>query len=225
MQMTATPIKGSPREHVYETLRYNIMHLDLKPGTKMSEKDMADTFKVSRTPVREAFVRLAQEELLDIYPQRGTFVSKINLDHLEEARFVREHLEKAVFAQAGAGLPAAALQELRTNLAAQEICREAADYQKMLNLDNDFHRIIYHACGKQRTWELIQNLGVHFYRLRILRLAHDVQWDAILAQHHSIYEALQVGDGEKAVHVAEHHLRLVTVEKAQLLAEYPDYFI
>ena len=103
---------------------------------------MSETFRVSRTPVREAFVRLAQEGLLNIYPQRGTFVAKIDLNHLEEARFVRENLEKAVLAEAGNGISSQALQALRTNLAAQTICRDAGDYQQMLDLDNEYHRII-----------------------------------------------------------------------------------
>ena len=77
------------REYAYRVLYDNIMNLHLVPGTAMSEQELSTMLSVSRTPVREAFIRLAQKGLLDVLPQRGTFVSKINTEQLAEFRFLR----------------------------------------------------------------------------------------------------------------------------------------
>src|SRR4051812_25411037 len=87
------------KEFAYEQIKTEILKLSLLPGTKISEKTMSDRLNVSRTPIREAFLKLAQEELLTIVPQSGTFVSLINLDLAEEARFVREIMETTIVGQ------------------------------------------------------------------------------------------------------------------------------
>lgn len=86
----------SVREYAYRTLRENILKLKLKPGDKISEKEISDTLSISRTPVREAFIRLSQEQLLEVLPQRGTYISKINTSQIAEFRFLRVTLEQAV---------------------------------------------------------------------------------------------------------------------------------
>ncbi len=217
--------RGSARDFVYETLRYSILHLKLKPGTKMSEQDVSDQFQVSRTPIREVFVRLFQEELVEIYPQRGTYVSLINLRHLEEGRFVRETMEKAVIREAAGELSKSDLFKLESNLAAQEVCRKNRNYFRMLALDDEFHATIFRACGMERTWSTVQQLNNDFYRVRVLRLAHDFRWDTILSQHYAIFEALKNGEGDRAEGITQDHLRMVIVEKDELKLEYPDYFV
>lgn len=217
--------RGSARNFVYQTLRYNILHLDLKPGTKMSEQEVSDEFQVSRTPVREVFVHLFQDGLVEIYPQRGTYVSLINLRHLEEGRFVRELVEKAVIREAVGRLSKHDVFNLEANLAAQEISCRNKNYLQMLALDDEFHATIFRACGKERTWEMVNQLNYDFFRVRVLRLSHDFKWDKILKQHHVIFEALKSGDQDVAEEVMGDHLRMVIVEKDELRSEYPDYFV
>ena len=105
----------STREAVYMELREQILKLQLPPGTPLSENETSLLFKVSRTPVRESFLRLAQEGLVQVLPQRGTFVSLIDTALVEEARFMREQLEKAVILLACSHFPAASLM-LEQNL-------------------------------------------------------------------------------------------------------------
>ncbi|UUZ94098.1 GntR family transcriptional regulator [Paenibacillus sp. P25] len=92
--------KGLIRDYVHETLRKNIMELKLEPGRFISEKEVIEMLQVSRTPIREAFVKLSQEELIETIPQKGSFISLIDLKLVEESRFVRETLERAVVRQA-----------------------------------------------------------------------------------------------------------------------------
>lgn len=93
MQRQYTVQVSSVQEMVYRTLRDKIVSMELKPGTIISTQEIADSMSVSRTPVREAFIRLQREELLDVAPQRSTMVSKINMDRVYQERFIREALE------------------------------------------------------------------------------------------------------------------------------------
>lgn len=217
-------VRGSVKDIVYQTLRHNILHLKLKPGTKMSEKEVSEKFQVSRTPVREVFVRLFQDQLVKIYPQRGTYVSLINLHKLEEGRFVREILEKAVIEKACGNLSKNDLLHLEYNLASQEVCCKNQDYLHMLRLDEKFHGTIFRACKKEQTWSMISQLNNDFYRVRVLRLSHDFSWDKIFSQHYAIAEAIKNNDPAKAVSTAESHLRMIIVEKDELKKDFPDYF-
>ena len=85
------------RAYTYRVLKENIMRLNLKPGESISEIELSEALDVSRTPVREAIVKLSEEKLVDVFPQRGSFVSKINLNLVEEAVFLRELCEKKNF--------------------------------------------------------------------------------------------------------------------------------
>src|SRR5689334_11568771 len=88
--------KMSSRDYVYETIKRNILLLTLEPGQMISEKEIAEKLQVSRTPTREAFIMLAEEDLITVYPQKGSFISLIDIDHVEEARFLRENMEVAI---------------------------------------------------------------------------------------------------------------------------------
>lgn len=191
----------------------------------MSEQEVSEEFQVSRTPVREVFVHLYQDGLVEIYPQRGTYVSLINLKNLEEGRWVRELTEKAVIEEAAGQLTKDDIYRLESNLAAQEVSFRNNNYLEMLSLDDEFHAIIFRACGKTRTYDLIKQLNVDFYRIRVLRLSHDFRWDKILSQHLTILNALKEGQSQVAMDIMGDHLRLVIVEKDELKAEYPEYFV
>ena len=87
---------NSIRENVYRVIRENITSLQLAPGTTVSTQELAAKLQVSRTPVREAFIRLQKEDLVEITPQKGTMVSRIDLTRAEKERFIRESLETAI---------------------------------------------------------------------------------------------------------------------------------
>src|ERR1051326_3034244 len=100
-------------EQVFRTLRSSIVTLRLTPATALSEQDIADRLKVSRQPVREAFIKLSEIGLVRVLPQRGTFVTKISEKEVLDARFVREAVECAVARRASAGIAPSAVGELR----------------------------------------------------------------------------------------------------------------
>jgi len=224
LQTEANLNKGSIREFVYAVIKNQVLKLELKPGTKISEKEIADTLQVSRTPVREAFLKLAQEELLEIFPQRGTFVSKISLEQVEEARFVRENIEKGIVRLACEHLSEDYLVQLETNITMQKLFDQKKNYARLFELDDQFHQILFMGCRKSRTWEMLQQMNTHLTRLRILRTSSCMKWDFIINQHEHIFDLIKSGDAVEVEKVITDHLQLVVIEKDILKERYPNYF-
>ena len=214
----------STRDHVYETLKESIIRLNLKPGQSVSEKEISEMLNVSRTPVREAFVKLAQEELLEVYPQRGTFISLIDLDHVEEVRFIRELLERTSAKLAAENPQNVDLVSLKENLQRQRFCIDEKNYEKLFELDEEFHHLISIGAGKPRIWSVLQNFNAHLSRIRMLSLAANYNWEQIWSQHLTIAEAIENGDVELADKVMGEHLRKLRFELDTLKKEYPTYF-
>lgn len=215
---------GSAGNNVYSRLKQQIVSLELPPGTALSEKEVSLDFEVSRTPVRESFVRLAQEDLVVVLPQRGTRVSLIDSELVEEARFMREQLEKAVVRLACAEFPEERLAELEANLSAQKNSIEKHDGQEMFELDETFHRILFEGCRKQGTWNVLQQMNAHLNRSRMLWLSTDPHWGQLYEQHREIAEAIRLHDADAAERVMQHHLSLMISNLAVLREKHPDYF-
>lgn len=228
---TRQNVRGSTRDYSYNIIKNKILGLELEPGTKISEKEMADELNVSRTPIREAFMKLAQEELLDIIPQSGTVVSKINLEHVEEGRFIREKIEKEIVTLVCSKIAEEDRFKLESNLAMQRLCADKKNLhnhsldEEFFQLDEEFHQLLFISCGKSRTWEMLQMLNNHFNRLRLLRLSSDLNWEIIISQHHEIYQLILKQDAHLARKKMEEHLNLVVIEQNELRKTYPHYFI
>lgn len=215
---------GSAGNHVYAQLKQQIVTLELPPGTALSEKEMSVAFQVSRTPVRESFVRLAQEGLLVVLPQRGTRVSLIDPDLVEEARFMREQLERAVIRSACRDFPEASLRSLNDNLELQRDALARHDGSAMFELDEAYHRILFEGCRKLGTWSVIQQMNAHLNRTRVLWLKTDPHWDHLYDQHRAMGDAVVRRDKELADRTMKEHLRLSISNLSVLQEKFPDYF-
>lgn len=221
---TARDSKGLIRDHVHYTLKKNIMELKLEPGRFISEKEVTEMLRVSRTPVREAFVKLSQEELIETIPQKGSFISLIDMNHVEESRFVRETLEVAIVHQACDKLNAERILYLQNVISMQELCVQENNFKRIFELDEEFHKTIIIGCGKIRTWSLLQQLSTHYNRIRLLRLADNNDWNIIIAQHKEIVNAIREKNAQKAEKIMREHLNRVVLEKKELTEKYPTYF-
>lgn len=209
---------------VYNRLKQQIVSLELPPGTLLSEKEVSMTFEVSRTPVRESFVRLAQEGLVLVLPQRGTRVSLIDSELVEEARFMREQLEKAVIRLACEHFQEDKLAVLEHNVSMQLESMQQQDGKRMFELDEEFHRILFEGVRKQGTWNVIQQMNAHLNRSRILWLSTDPHWDVLCKQHQDMVHAIRNYDADLAEQLMKEHLSLSISNLAVLTKQYPDYF-
>ncbi|NNU77695.1 GntR family transcriptional regulator [Clostridium estertheticum] len=222
--MTFEINKDSTSKRIYHLIREKIINLNFVPGLGISEKGISEKFNVSRTPVREAFVRLSQEGLISIYPQKGTFVSLINLSSVEEARFMREHLERAVVRLACEGFPKEMFLKLEMNLKFQEMYMEDHDNKKIFAADEEFHRLIFEGCNKNKIWATINEMESDFQRIRILRLSSNLKWDHIYSQHIGIKNAIINKNPDLAERIIIEHLTMVNFDKNQLKHDYSNYF-
>lgn len=214
----------STRDVVYTKLREQILSLELPPGTPLSENETSLLFQVSRTPVRESFMRLAQEGLVQVLPQRGTFVALIDTELVEEARFMREHLESAVIELACISFQADAMLQLESNLSRQQSSIQSLDEAAMFELDQQFHRILFEGCGKTHTWHALNQLTVHLNRSRRLRLADNPDWSHLYEQHCQMAEAIRSKDPSRASKLMKTHLNLNIADQALLKEKYPSYY-
>jgi len=215
---------GSIKNYTYMVLRKNIVTLNVKPGETISENEIASMLNVSRTPVREAFAKLVSEELLEIFPQRGTQVSFIDLNRVEEAQFMRLKLEEAIVKLACENFPEDYMFELESNINQQEFCIAKKNYITALELDNSLHELIFKGCRKKRIWDAIHFMKSDFDRIRALNVISSRNMDIVLTQHKGIVNAIKAKDSELGVKIVREHLTDVNDYKTMLINKYPKYF-
>lgn len=214
----------STREYICRLLRTNIVNLNLPPGTSLSEQEIADFLNVSRTPVREAFIKLNQDNVVDIMPQKGTYVSLIDPEHVAEAKFLRECVEKEVIKLACVSFPGEESFKLQANLALQELCIAEQSYVRWFELDEEMHGTIFAGCKKAHIWSVIQQMNIHYNRVRMLNLAVGFDWPQLVEQHKELVRAIREKNVALAAKVIHLHLNKVTVDLQQLQADFGHYF-
>lgn len=213
----------SVRDWTFRTILYNLVNLVLLPGAAVSENEVASVLGISRTPVRETFIRLTQEGLLDVYPQKGTYVSLVDEQRVEEGRYMRLCLERHTAELACDEMSSESHVALRANLQLQKLAITERCAMKFFALDEDFHRLIFAACDKERVWEAIRKMGSHFNRVRILSL-QTTDWEKILQQHEAIVAAIAGRNYQKARDAMDEHLTKVYYDLGKLRQKYPSYF-
>ena len=219
---TIQPKFVSVVDQLVDRLRAAIIDNVLTPGTKLSEAEVALNHGVSRQPVREAFIKLANESLLEIRPQRGTFVAKISLPHVMDARFVREAVEADIVKLLADAPDPAVIADLRRQVRAQEtlIGGSARDF---IAADETFHRTLAEGADKARAWEVVVEMKAQMDRVRVLSSQH-FPVDRLVAQHLAIVDAIAAGDGAAAEHGLRLHLQGILKDLPVIKQERPEYF-
>lgn len=213
----------SSRAYASRVLLYNIVNIELPPGTAISENEIASSLKLSRTPVRESLIDLSKNSLIDIIPHKGSFISKINCRNIEEARFVRLALESAVLKLACVDIPPEYIIRLHGNLAEQRQTAENNNYINLLPLDNAFHRLLFEAVDKKWTYNIVSSQMVHFDRLRVLTWS-SLKNDRTINDHENILAAIESHDKALAETLIINHLARHNLNRNELITLYPDYF-
>ncbi|PYE44910.1 DNA-binding GntR family transcriptional regulator [Rhizobium sp. PP-F2F-G20b] len=194
---------------IYEKLRRAIITLAMMPSEALSEKELSLQLGVSRTPVREALIRLADEGLIDILPQRGSFVAPIRLRDVEEAQFIREALEVSITKRLAAGCSRRFLTEIKSNLYDQEKAVNAEALDLFLDLDEAFHRSFCEEASLSKSWRVIQSVKLQMDRVRYLSLPDPSHLRTLLGQHRAVVDAIEAGDAVAAGNNMAAHLREV----------------
>lgn len=209
---------------VYAVLKRMILSLALEPNEALSEKELAMRLGVSRTPVREALIRLADEDLVEVLPQRGTFVSPILTADVLEAQFLRESLEAAVVRRAAENPSPRLLSEMTMLLEKQHEAASAGRSVEYLQLDEAFHRAISDGVAMPRAWRLIHSVKGQMDRVRFLSLPNKAHMLLLTTQHSAIFDAVEARDPDRAEAGMRHHLREVLKSIQTLTDEMPTIF-
>lgn len=192
---------------MHALLRRRIVTGDLRPGMRLSEQDIADQYELSRQPVREAFIRLAAEGLLEVRPQRGTFVTRINMDWVLDTRFIREATEADIVRIATRMAGPDQIDQLRA-MVGQQAAVPPAEAAHLVALDEEFHATLAAIAGKALVGMHLQGLKIHLDRVRHL-LSAVTPAAVMVDQHSAIVDAIASQDPDLAEATMRLHLRRV----------------
>ena len=203
-------------------LRERIIRNDLKPGDRLSESELARAYDVSRQPVREAFIKLSDQGLLEVRPQRGTIVTRIGYFAVLDARFLREAIEADICKILAATPDPQLIAALQDQLVQQQAL-DAYDAIGFAELDEQFHRTLAEAAGKAGTWRQIEGLKSQMDRVRHLALG-EFRFDHLITQHRAMVERIAAGDIQGANTAIRFHLREVLKDLPQIIEANARYF-
>jgi DNA-binding GntR family transcriptional regulator len=209
---------------VTRTLRQAIVTMQISPGEMLSEQDLAQKFGVSRSPVREALIKLSEAGLVRVLPQRGTQVVKISRTAVEDARFIREAVECAVVREAALKATPVMLAELNASLTRQRRAQRSASTEEFLALDEEFHRLLAETAGRPAAWRMIEDIKPQMDRVRFLDMTKAVPRHVVLAQHVLIVNAIKGKDPMAAQEAMHQHLSEILRTLPELAAQHPHLF-
>jgi len=209
---------------VFDYLHEQIGTLQLLPGAKISEAEIASQFGVSRQPVRDAFSRLGNLDLLLIRPQKATVVRKFSIQSISKARFVRLSVELEVARKAATSWDGAYLGAFEANLKAQHSSFEAKDVDAFHGLDYEFHKLLCRAADAEFAFEVISENKARVDRLCVLSLTAQDGMRQLIADHEAMIGQLKSGDQEGLGDTVRLHLSRLDETVADIHASHSSYF-
>jgi DNA-binding GntR family transcriptional regulator len=209
---------------VYDDLRGAIVSLALKPGARIDKNEICERLGVSRQPLAEAIARLAEERLLEVEPQKGTFVARIRLADVAEAAFVRRALEVATVQAIAPTMDEATLNRLDRILGYQAAAVRAKDVEEFYVLDMRFHTMLFDRLAMPRIAETVESSRAQLERTRRLLLPTPGRNQNTLREHRAVFAGLEARDAAKAAGAMGEHLDEVMAELRRFAARQPDLF-
>ena len=215
---------ADPTRSIHGLLRQDIVALRLMPGEKLSENELALRFGTSRAPVREALIRLVDDGLIEVRPQRGSFVTRISLRAMERARLVREALEVAIIRRAAErGISAEVRTQLEAAIKGQAAARN--DPEGFTELDDAFHRGFADSIGMDGVWAIIEREKAQFDRIRFLSLPAVTPVYVLIEQHKAILKAVLDRDAGAAEQAIRSHMSEVLQVADELAKRHPNLIV
>lgn len=222
------PLKKGRKSSVeiYEILKDRIQYLQMEPGMHIYETNLTEEFGVSRTPVREALLRLSADGLVDIYPQKGIYISKINYQLAVEVAYMRHLLDSDI-----------CLKLCREKTPVQDEVEESIYFMTaaarkgnsidFVRQDDHFHEALFRVAGHEQIWRIVENSHAHNNRVRMLDMQQPGTMEPSIREHLKIIECIESGDEKALLDImAHHHDHADTAEREKRFREiYPDYFV
>jgi len=206
---------------VFRLLRDLIISIQLVPGQRVSEKEISECLGASKTPVREALIRLEDAGLVRVIPKSGTYVTPIRIANYVEGCFIRLQLEIGAVRRAaqrhGDSLRGIDLDAI---LAEQQQAMDAVDDVGFFKLDQKLHKALFAIAGVPGAWDALERSQIEVNRLRHLKRVRRIRRHAkVLADHHRIVEAIHVADADEAENALVAHIGSLEGEIARLSSD------
>ena len=198
------------RDVVFNTLRDAILTGKLVPGERLMENQLADKLGVSRTPVREALRMLELENLVELVPRKGAQVLDMSEKDIVNILEVRSALEGLATSLACKKMSKEDLQQLKAMEADFEKAVAENDVERFVDIDEDFHDLIFAATENDKLITIFKNLRIQLYRYRMAQAKNDTSMPTIVAHHRSIIRAIENHDAEEGASVAQGHIKYQT---------------
>ena len=217
-------VRRTASEDVYDKVKSDILSLSRVPGAEIKINEIAEEMGISRSPVRDALMKLSDEGLVDMLPQRGCWVSLINLERVDEERFLRHSLEKSVLSYFMEYAKASDISKLQYFVSLQKEALKDGDEGLFFTYDDQMHESIFHSAGKGRIWQIIARETGHYRRMRILSFDQPGVLDKNIEQHIELIEALKEKDIAAALRIEGEHVFKLTFEAGEIIHDNPSYF-
>lgn len=211
-------------ENVYNFLRTNIIELRVKPGQTININELSDFLKVSRSPIRDALIQLGKDGLVTTTPQKGTMVSKIDVQRVKEERFLRACIEERVVEEFLEIYKESDIQKMQNILEKQKQMTAEEDAREFLSLDDVFHAVFFEVTDRPFCLKAVLNMSSHYYRIRLLSLSEPEIQQQTLAQHEKILQLVLDKDLESLKKLLDVHIIEKEGEVNRMKRKYPDLF-
>ncbi len=218
-------MENSLNQQTYERIRSDIMTFSLKPGETVSAAKLAERYDVSRTPVREALVRLHDDGMVDIYPKSKSMVSKINVRLAQQEWFIRKTLELGMVDSFFDKVTQKDIELMKdfyhkqVQITLQERTHESSC--EYLRLDNEFHKVTYRVAGEQLAANVISNTMSHYSRMRLMIDLESVNQDRTVSDHRELIELAEAGDREGYRKCLSRHMGYIIQDIENVRQQYP----
>ena len=223
MYMTEKLKGENSREYALRIIKEKIIRLELEPGSLVSEKDLAGELGLSRTPVREALLELSKVKIVEILPQRGNVISLVDSSLVDESRLMRNTLECAVVKEVCRMISPGDILQIQANLQSQEFYLEKQKPEFLMELDNQFHFMLFKIAQKIQIYHMMSSFAIHFDRIRNMTL-YAVKDLKIVEDHRAILDAIMKGDEQAASGIMETHLGRYVIDEQTIRQKYSHYF-
>lgn len=215
----------SQRNEAYERLRQNIIYLQYEPGRKLALSGLCEELEIGRTPVRGALQQLQKDGLVNTVPQSGTYVTKIDMARAEEARFMREMLEREVAGECAALATRSDLDRLDQAIELQRIAIDDGAAGDFLVSDDLMHRALFDIARRSGVWEWLGRTNADLERYRLIRVSStELDLGEVFGQHLRLRDAISRHDTTEARFLTAQHLHMMLAEAPEVMRLRPDYF-
>lgn len=219
---------SSLNQLTYDYLKKDIMTFALQPGEPVSAAKIAERYNVSRTPAREALVKLETEGLVDIFPQSKSVISKIDINRAKQEWFIRKTLELGMVDDLFEHVLESDIYKMRSfnrkmiEIAADKLTQEAAF--EYLRYDNEFHAMTYHIAGQSLAADTIANTMAHYNRIRLLIDFENFYKNRTVTTHEQLIDLIEKKDREGYRELLKKHLGFIIQDIERLRETNPQLF-